>query len=180
MNPTRGAMLWMVAFVALWVLVEVISTWFHLAYSPFEVVWGRYAAHLAIMVAIFGWRDPLALVRTRRPLLQIGRSMLMLVMPAAWVLAMERGLDVDTVLSLFGVSPLLICVLAVLLLNERATRGIWISAIVVSVGALFCLSLQGLAANRRGGRRHSRRNSGPRWQADPRICAIRLPRNHRR
>lgn len=143
MNPTRGAMLWMVAFVALWVLVEVISTWFHLAYSPFEVVWGRYAAHLAIMVAIFGWRDPLALVRTRRPLLQIGRSMLMLVMPAAWVLAMERGLDVDTVLSLFGVSPLLICVLAVLLLNERATRGIWISAIVVSVGALFCLSLQG-------------------------------------
>jgi drug/metabolite transporter (DMT)-like permease len=136
-------MVWMVVFVALWVLVEVICTWFHLAYSPFQVVWARYASHLAIMLAIFGWRDPLALIRTRRPLLQIGRSLLMLVMPTAWVVAVSRGLDVDTVLSLFGVSPLLICVLGVLLLKEWPSRAIWMSSVVVSIGALFCLSLQG-------------------------------------
>lgn len=136
-------MLWMVLFVALWVLVEVVCTRFNLAYSPFQVVWARYASHLAIMLAIFGWRDPLALVRTRRPLFQISRSLLMLVMPTAWVLATGRGLDVNTVLSLFGVAPLMICVLAILLLNERPTPGLWASATVVSLGALFCLSPQG-------------------------------------
>lgn len=143
MNQNRGAMLWMVVFVALWVLVEVVAMKFQLNYSPFQVVWARYATHLAIMLAIFGWRDPLALVRTRKPLFQLGRSLLMLVMPTAWVLALRRGMDTDTVLSLFGLSPLLICGLGVLLLKEFPSRGIWTSATVVTLGALTCLSLQG-------------------------------------
>jgi drug/metabolite transporter (DMT)-like permease len=141
MNATRRGMLWMIAFVTLWALVEAIAGWLSHTYSPYEVVWARYGAHLAIMLAIWGWRDPLVLVRTRRPVLQIVRSLLMLAMPAGWVLALQRGLTPDTVLAIFGVAPLIICALAVVLLKEHPARGIWVSAGIVSVGAMFCLSL---------------------------------------
>ena len=85
MNATRRGMLCMIAFALLWALVEVFASWLSRPYSPYQVVWARYGSHLAIMLAIWGWRDPLVLVRTRRPALQIARSLLMLVMPAAWI-----------------------------------------------------------------------------------------------
>jgi drug/metabolite transporter (DMT)-like permease len=141
MNATHRGMLWMIAFVALWALVEALAGWLSRPYPPYQVVWARYGAHLAIMFAIWGWGDPLVLVRTRRPVLQIARSLLMLVMPAAWILSLQRGLTPDTVLAIFGVAPLIICALAAVLLKERPTPGIWVSAAVVSAGAMFCLSL---------------------------------------
>jgi drug/metabolite transporter (DMT)-like permease len=141
MNAMHRGMLWMIAFVALWALVEALAGWLSRPYSPYQVVWARYGAHLAIMFAIWGWGDPLVLVRTRRPVLQIARSLLMLVMPAAWILSLQRGLTPDTVLAIFGVAPLIICALAAVLLKERPTPGIWVSAAVVSAGAMFCLSL---------------------------------------
>jgi drug/metabolite transporter (DMT)-like permease len=141
MNAMHRGMLWMIAFVALWALVEAFAGWLSRPYSPYQVVWARYGAHLAIMFAIWGWGDPLVLVRTRRPVLQIARSLLMLVMPAAWILSLQRGLTPDTVLAIFGVAPLIICALAAVLLKERPTPGIWVSAAVVSAGAMFCLSL---------------------------------------
>jgi drug/metabolite transporter (DMT)-like permease len=141
MNATRRGMLWMIAFVALWALVEAVAGWLSRPYSPYQVVWARYGSHLAIMLAIWGWQDPLVLVRTRRPVLQIARSSLMLVMPAAWIFSLQRGLTPDTMLAIFGVAPLIICTLATVLLKERPTPGIWVSAAVVSAGAMFCLSL---------------------------------------
>jgi drug/metabolite transporter (DMT)-like permease len=144
MNATRRGMLCMIVFALLWALVEAFAGWLSRPYSPYQVVWARYGSHLAIMLAIWGWRDPLVLVRTRRPTLQIARSLLMLIMPAAWILSLQRGLTPDTVLAIFGVAPLIICALAALLLKERPTPGIWISAAVVSAGAMFCLSLHAL------------------------------------
>lgn len=142
MNATRRGMLCMIAFALLWALVEVFASWLSRPYSPYQVVWARYGSHLAIMLAIWGWRDPLVLVRTRRPALQIARSLLMLVMPAAWIFSLQRGLAPDTVLAIFGVAPLIMCALAAVLLKERPTPAIWVSAAIVSAGAMFCLSLQ--------------------------------------
>ena len=141
MNAMRRSMLWMIAFAALWALVEAIAGGLRYPYSPYEAVWARYGSHLAIMLAIWGWRDPLVLVRTKRPVLRIARSLLMLVMPASWIFALQRGLTPDTVLAIFGVAPLIICTLAVVLLKEHPTPGIWVSAGLVSAGAMFCLPL---------------------------------------
>ena len=141
MNATRRGMLCMIAFALLWGFVEAFAGWLSRSYSPYQVVWARYGSHLAIMLAIWGWRDPLVLVRTRRPAFQIARSLLMLVMPAAWIVSLQRGLTSETVLAIFGVAPLIICALAAVLLKERPTPGIWVSAAVVSAGAMFCLSL---------------------------------------
>jgi drug/metabolite transporter (DMT)-like permease len=144
MNATRRGMLFMIAFALLWALVEAFAGLLSRAYSPYQVVWARYGSHLAIMLAIWGWRDPLVLVRTGRPALQIARSLLMLVMPSAWILSLQRGMAPNNVLAIFGVAPLIMCALGAILLNERPTRGIWVSAAVVSAGAMFCLSLHGL------------------------------------
>lgn len=141
MNASRRGMFWMIAFVALWVLVESLAGWLRHSYSPFQVVWARYGSHLAIMLAIWGWREPAVLVRTGRPVVQIARSLLMLAMPAAWVLALQNGLTPEAVLAIFGLAPLLIGVFAAVLLKERPTMGIWLCAAMVSMGALFCLPL---------------------------------------
>ena len=49
--------------------------------------------HLALLALVFAWRSPLSLFRTRRPALQLGRSLLMLVMPGAWIVASHHGVD---------------------------------------------------------------------------------------
>jgi drug/metabolite transporter (DMT)-like permease len=141
MNASRRGMLWMIAFVALWALVETLAGWLRHPYSPYQVIWARYGSHLAIMLAIWGWSEPAVLMRTGRPVLQIARSLLMLIMPAAWILALQHGLTPEAVLAVFGVAPLMIGAFATMLLKERPTLGIWVSAAIVSIGALFCLSL---------------------------------------
>jgi drug/metabolite transporter (DMT)-like permease len=141
MNASRRGMLWMIASVALWAVMESLAGWLRHPYSPYQVVWARYGSHLAIMLAIWGWREPAVLVRTGRPVLQIARSLLMLVMPAAWVLALQHGLTPEAVLAIFGVAPLMIGAFAAVLLKERPTLGIWVCAAIVSMGALFCLPL---------------------------------------
>lgn len=143
MNATRRGMLWVIAFVILWEVLERIAGWLSRPYSPYQVVWSRYGSHLAIMLAVWGWREPLALVRTGKPALQVARSLLMLVMPVAWIVALQHGLTQNNLLAMFGMAPLVICVLAAVLLRERPTVGIWVSAAIVSTGAMCCLSFQG-------------------------------------
>jgi hypothetical protein len=62
-------------------------------------------------------------------------------MPAAWIVSLQRGLRPHSVLAIFGFAPLIICMLAVLLLKERPMLGIWVSAAVVSMGAMFYLRM---------------------------------------
>ncbi len=82
MNATPRGMLWAIAFVALWEeVVDGVAGWLSRPYSPYQAVWTRYSFHLAIMRAISGWRNPLVLVRTGHPALQVARSLPMLVMP---------------------------------------------------------------------------------------------------
>ena len=52
MNAARRSMAWMIAFAALWALVEQLATGLHGGYSPWQVVWTRYAVHLLAMLAV--------------------------------------------------------------------------------------------------------------------------------
>jgi drug/metabolite transporter (DMT)-like permease len=135
MTPGRLSLLWMGAFVALWAVVEVLAGEILRLYSPYQVVWTRYAVHLALMLAWWGLRDSASLWRTRRPLFQMARSLLMLGMPASWVIAMQHGVHPETLMSIFWLSPLLILVLAHVLLGERAPWKIWAAGAVACLGA---------------------------------------------
>jgi drug/metabolite transporter (DMT)-like permease len=137
MSAMRRSMLLMVAFVALWATVEALAARVLMHYSPYQVVWTRYGVHLAFMVAVWGWRQPSSLWHTRRPAFQLGRSMLMLGMPASWAIASSAGMDPSTVMSVFWLSPLLILVFARLFLGEKAPGAIWLVCAIACAGALM-------------------------------------------
>lgn len=133
----RRSMVLMVAFVALWAVVEVLAMPLLRRYSPYQVVWTRYGAHLALMMAIWGWRDFGSLWRTRRPAYQLGRSMLMVGMPASWITATQLGIPSRTVNMIFWTAPLLVVVFARFVLGERAPPSIWIITLAACVGAVL-------------------------------------------
>lgn len=136
MNDNRRAMLLMVAFGALWGAIEAFGYLLLRPYPTAEVVWWRYAAHLGLMAAVWGWRDPASLWHTRRAGFQLARSMLMLGMPMAYVFALQGGLPRGTLFALFWLSPLLILVLARVLAGERAHPVVWAAALVGYGGVL--------------------------------------------
>lgn len=146
MRAERGAYLLAAGFAGLWALVEAIAHFVLRRYSPFQVVWSRYAVHLLLMFAIWGWRQPASLWTTRRPVYQVGRSLLMLVMPGTWAFAMAWGGDASQVMVVFWVAPLLVLVLAGWLLGERPSWPIIGCSLVGYAGMWLSYSPGQLAA----------------------------------
>jgi len=137
-NTTRRALLLMLAFAALWALLEVaLGASLREPYDLMQVVWWRYATHLALLVAVFGWRRPSRLWRTERTALQLGRSVLMLVMPLSFALALSFDASADFVWTEFWITPLAILLLGRVLLRERAPGLLWVCAAVVAALAIL-------------------------------------------
>jgi len=137
MSDTRRAILLMAVFAVLWALIEAVAAHVLHRYSAWQVVWMRYATHLALMLAVWGWREPGSLWRTRRPAYQFARSMTMLAMPASWVFALQAGVQPATLMAVFWLSPLLILVFARVLGRERAHPLVWGAALVAYAGSLL-------------------------------------------
>jgi drug/metabolite transporter (DMT)-like permease len=138
MTAAQRAMLLMLLFGGTWAAVEIVGTWLHRAYSPYQVVWGRYGVHLTLMLALFGRRDPVALVRTRRPVFQVARSVLMLIMPASFIMAVQRGVDAHILTAALALTPVLVTILGAVFLRERPAYWGWILAITAAAGYVAC------------------------------------------
>ena len=139
MTAGRRSMLLATAFVSLWALVEIVAAGVLSRYSPYQVVWTRYAVHLALMLLVWGWHDSSLLWRTRRPIYQFARSMLMVGMPASWIFAMKAGVAPATLLAIFWISPLLILGFARILMGEIAPRPLWLAAAIGWGGAILTI-----------------------------------------
>ena len=126
----------MLLFVVLWTLVELTAATALNRYTAYQVVWMRYGVHLLLMLAWWGWREPLSLVRTKRLPTQLARSFLMFVMPVSWFLAVQAGLRESTTMLVFWLSPLAVLALAACLLGERAPRGAWLLAALGALGGV--------------------------------------------
>ena len=87
-------------------------------YPIAEIVWARYAGHLAYCVILFMPRRGLALFVTRRPALQLGRSLLMLLATVCYFSALPH-VPLATAASIGFTSPLLVTLLAIPMLGER-------------------------------------------------------------
>jgi drug/metabolite transporter (DMT)-like permease len=130
-------MLLMAVFSMVWVLIEIgVAIRLSNRYNLMQVVWWRYGVHLATMLLLFGWRDPAYLWRTSRPGYHWLRSLLMLVMPGSYVLAIQQGVAGDTVMMVFWLSPLCIVVAARLMLGELVTARTWAACGVAGLAAL--------------------------------------------
>src|SRR5450432_3982416 len=73
-------------------------------YSPYQVVWTRYGAHLLLLLVVLGPRDRARLVRTSRPFLQVFRSLLLLSLPVCFIMAAQRSLDMKLLWAITWIS----------------------------------------------------------------------------
>jgi drug/metabolite transporter (DMT)-like permease len=149
MSPARYSMLLMIGFGVLWAAVESVAVHLSRGYSPYQVVWTRYAVHLGFMLAVWGWRQPLSLFSTRRPLFQFGRSALMLIMPVSFVVGATRGLDHAALMAVFGVTPLLVLAFSGVFLQEMPTFVLFVAAAGAGAGAALLLSPEHAPASMR-------------------------------
>ena len=129
-NRLRG-IAWMGAACLLWTVVEVLGRVVPRGYSAYQTVWMRYATHLLVMAIGLGPRYGLGLVRTRRPVLQACRSLLMLGMPVFFIAAAAR-MPRTEVWSVFWMSPLVVAGMSRWCLGERLRLRHW----VVPIGGL--------------------------------------------
>ena len=107
-------------------------------YPVAEIVWARFTGHLIVMLLLFlpphGWR----LLATRRPAVQIGRSLLMLAGNVLFVVAIAR-VPLATASAIGFTSPLIVTALSVPLLHEDVGIRRWSAVIVGFIGALIVI-----------------------------------------
>ncbi len=106
-------------------------------YPVEQVVWARFAFHLALFAAFLGV-DFRAAMRSRRPGLQAVRSALMLGANAAAFLAL-RTMPLVEVSALIFTSPLMVTALSGPLLGERVGARRWVAVGIGFVGALVVI-----------------------------------------
>ena len=107
-------------------------------YPVAEIVWARFTGHLAAMLLVFlpryGWR----LLATRRPAVQIARSLLMLASNGLYVAAIAR-VPLATASAIGFTAPLIVTALSVPLLRESVGIRRWSAVIVGFAGALLVI-----------------------------------------
>jgi drug/metabolite transporter (DMT)-like permease len=113
----------------------------HLSHSlpTVELIWARTLVHLLFVGALFapargGW----PLLATRRPAIQVSRSLLLLVSTSFFFSAIGHVPLADATAVSFT-SPFVVAILAARVLRERVTREHWISIAVGFVGALIVI-----------------------------------------
>jgi drug/metabolite transporter (DMT)-like permease len=128
-------MLLVASSALLWAIVEGLGGLLADDYSPFEVVWMRYATHLAFLAVLFVPGRGKEIVESARPGLQIARGSLMLLMPACFVAALLLS-SPENVLGVFWIVPLLTMALSAWLLAERVDRVSWLAGGIAWLGAV--------------------------------------------
>ena len=108
----------------IWAVMEIITQVVAVGYSIYQVIWMRYAAHLLLMVAVFGPRYGRRLFATSRPGLQIVRGLMMLGMPVSFILA-SPSMSTGNILAIFWLAPFMIMGLALVWLRERVPWYSW-------------------------------------------------------
>jgi drug/metabolite transporter (DMT)-like permease len=107
-------------------------------YPVAEIVWARFTGHLVVMLLVFLPRYRWRLLATRRPAVQIARSLLMLASNALYVVAIAR-VPLATASAIGFTSPLLVTALSVPLLHESVGIRRWSAVIVGFAGALLII-----------------------------------------
>ncbi|GGC78284.1 hypothetical protein [Chelatococcus reniformis] len=140
-NAVRRAMAWAGLFGIGWAGLELLLVAeLREPLSLLQIVWCRYAVHLMIVLLIWGQRTPVTFWRTSRPVSHVCRSLMMIVMPGSFAIALAHGIAVEFVWSMFWMAPALIIAIAAVCLKERPP---WAVVAASFVGALCVAAMFG-------------------------------------
>ena len=133
----RGILL-MCAGVAMFPFMSAAQKLLAGRYPVPEIVWARFTGHLLVMLLVFlphyRWR----LLATRRPAVQIARSLLMLASNALYVVAIAR-VPLATASAIGFTAPLIVTALSVPLLHESVGIRRWSAVALGFAGALLII-----------------------------------------
>ena len=102
------------------------------------VVWGRFAAHLMLMLILFPGRRLLPLFKVKQPALVIGRGILLLICTGLFFTAIGY-IGLAEANSIMFVSPFFVVVLSIPLLGEKVGARRWSAVIIGFLGILLIL-----------------------------------------
>jgi len=126
-SPSRVALLYAFAFAAAWAGLELVAARLQGGYDVLQVEGCRFAAQLLFMLALWGWRGPAPLWRTRRPFAQLLRAGLMLAIPLGFGIAVLQGATPHLALTGLWVAPVLALALAQVRGGDRVPLGLWVA-----------------------------------------------------
>jgi drug/metabolite transporter (DMT)-like permease len=107
-------------------------------YPSAQITWARFTGHLIVMLVVFLPQHSWALLRTRRPVVQIGRSIAMLLSNLLFVMAIGH-VPLATASAIGFTSPLIVTALSVPLLHESVGWRRWTAVLVGFAGALMVI-----------------------------------------
>ena len=134
-NTSLGALLTMLAMLC-FASMDAISKSLVVEYSVGQLMWVRY-----ILLCVFAWllvrkQGVRAALRSRKPGLQVFRSLVAVVEGAMFVLAF-RYLPLADTHAVAATSPLIVIALGVLLLGEKAGPARWLAVAAGFAGVLL-------------------------------------------
>ena len=135
-SPGRG-ILWMLLTMALFVGLDTTAKFMSQSFPVLQLVWARNLFHILILGVIVAPRLSVIL-RTRRPGLQVLRSMLLLGATGFFFSAISR-MPLANANAIMFVAPILVTALSMPLLGERVGPHRWGSVVVGFLGALVII-----------------------------------------
>ncbi len=132
----RGVLLMLAAGLA-FTGMDAVAKHLTQSYPVLQVTWGRYFFHLLTLPLFLGGIGLGALVRTRRPALQIARSALLLGATVLFFLAI-KFIPLADATAIGFVSPLLVTALSVPLLGETVGIRRW-TAVVIGFASVLII-----------------------------------------
>ncbi len=127
--------------VALFAVLDTTAKYLNTQMDSLEVTWARYTSAFVLTLFVSNPLTHAGLMRTRRPLLQIVRGMLLVGSTALNFLAL-RWLQLDEALSIIFTFPFIVAIASVPLLGERIGWRRW-TAIGVGFGGVLLITRPG-------------------------------------
>jgi drug/metabolite transporter (DMT)-like permease len=124
------------ATMLLFASYDAVSKYLTRFYPVTELLWVRYVMHAGFMLAVFGPRMRLDLVRTHHPLLQIMRSVFLIASTFLFMSCL-RFLPLADATAVHFVTPLLITALSIPMLGEKVETRNRIAVLVGFGGVLI-------------------------------------------
>jgi drug/metabolite transporter (DMT)-like permease len=136
-DPLRGILL-IVFAIFLFVVMDATAKYLSAFLPVLQIVWARNVFALVFALAILRRRNPLAMLRSNRPGLQLVRSFLLFA--STWFFfAAIQAIPLADASSISFVAPLLVTALSVPLLGERVGPRRWAAVVVGFLGAMIII-----------------------------------------
>jgi len=133
-QPLRGIALVVVA-TFLFASHDALSKFLGGLYPIIMVVWVRYLVHTLLMAGIFLPKSGMAVLRTRKPVLQTLRALSLLSTSLLFTAGLQY-LPLAEATSVNFLAPVFVTALSVPLLKEHVTTGQWVAVVMGFIGVL--------------------------------------------